>query len=315
MQNVLIDTDPGMDDALAIALAHNTPELRIVAVTAVTGNLPSDRTAANALKVLDLLGAPELPVAQGALVPLGGDYPSDPFSHGSDGLAESNLPESARTLDPRGAAQLIVDTVIAHPGDIALCALGPLTNVAAALAIDPTLPEKVSQLTIIGGSFGATPYAWSQATGDNPVSEWNVFVDPEAAHIVFNAGFRMLAVGLDVATHPAINFRPADLERLRASAKPEAQLAVRVVEFVQGRGYQSYCSLIDSAAVASLIDPTLVVRETVYCDVATEGRLTRGMTVVDRRNHHRWTDLPQIEIAVGFDYDRFLDLVTEELAA
>jgi purine nucleosidase/pyrimidine-specific ribonucleoside hydrolase len=315
MQNVLIDTDPGMDDALAIALAHNSPELHIVAVTAVTGNLPSDRTAANALKVLDLLGAPELPVAQGALVPLGGDYPSDPFSHGSDGLAESALPDSARTLDPRGAAQLIVDTVNAHPGDIAICALGPLTNVAAALALDPTLPEKVSQLTIIGGSFGATPYAWSQATGDNPVSEWNVFVDPEAAHIVFNAGFRMLAVGLDVATHPAINFRPADLERLRASPKAEAQLAVRVVEFVQGRGYQSYCSLIDSAAVASLIDPTLVTRETVYCDVATEGRLTRGMTVVDRRNHHRWTGLPQIEIAVGFDYDRFLDLVTEELAA
>ena len=315
MQNVLIDTDPGMDDALAIALAHNSPELRIVALTAVTGNLPSDRTAANALKVLDLLGAPELPVAQGALVPLGGDYPSDPFSHGSDGLAEAALPTSARSLDPRGAAQLIVDTVNAHAGDIAICALGPLTNVAAALALDPSLPEKVSQLTIIGGSFGATPYAWSQATGDNPVSEWNVFVDPEAAHIVFNAGFRMLAVGLDVATHPGINFRPADLERLRASTKPEAQFAVRVVEFVQGRGYQSYCSLIDSAAVASLIDPTLVVRETVYCDVATEGRLTRGMTVVDRRNHHRWTDLPQIEIAVGFDYDRFLDLVTEELAA
>ncbi|MGD8167943.1 nucleoside hydrolase [Herbiconiux sp. P16] len=315
MQNVLIDTDPGMDDALAIALAHNSPELNIVALTAVTGNLPSDRTAANALKVLDLLGAPELPVAQGALVPLGGDYPSDPFSHGGDGLAESNLPASTRTLDPRGAAQLIVDTVNAHPGDLAICALGPLTNLAAALDLDPSLPEKVSQLTIIGGSFGATPYAWSQATGDNPVSEWNVFVDPEAAHLVFNAGFRMLAVGLDVATHPAINFRPADLERLRASPKPEAQLAVRVVEFVKGRGYQSYCSLIDSAAVASLIDPTLVTRETVYCDVATEGRLTRGMTVVDRRNHHRWTDLPQIEIAVGFDYDRFLDLVTEELAA
>ncbi len=315
MLNVLIDTDPGMDDALAIALAHNSPALRILAVTAVTGNLPADRTAANALRVLDLLGAPELPVAQGALVPLGGDYPSDPFSHGSDGLAESNLPASARRLDPRGAAQLIVDTVNAHPGDIAICALGPLTNIAAALAIDPELPGKVSQLTIIGGAFGATPYAWSQATGDNPVSEWNVFVDPEAAHIVFNAGFRMLAVGLDVATHPAINFRPADLERLRASAKPEAQLAVRVVQFVEGRGYQSYCSLIDSAAVASLIDPTLVRTETVHCDVATEGRLTRGMTVVDRRNHHRWTDLPQIEIAVGFDYDRFLDLVTEELAA
>ncbi|WP_368497029.1 nucleoside hydrolase [Herbiconiux sp. A18JL235] len=315
MTDVLIDTDPGMDDALAIALAHNSPSLRIVALTAVTGNLPSDRTAANLLRVLDLLDAPDVPVAQGPLVPLGGDYPSDPFSHGSDGLAESDLPESARTLDPRGAAQLIVDTANEHSGSLTICALGPLTNIAEALALDPALPDKVAQLTIIGGSFGATPYAWSQATGDNPVSEWNVFVDPEAAKIVFNAGFRMLAVGLDVATHPDINFRPADLARLRESAKAEARLAVRVVEFVERRGYQSYCSLIDSAAIASVIDPTLVTTETVHCDVATEGRLTRGMTVVDRRNHHRWTDLPQIEIAVGLDYARFLDLVTEELSA
>lgn len=315
MTNVLIDTDPGMDDALAIALAHKSASLTVVGMTAVTGNLPSDRTAANLLRVLDLLGAPETAVGQGALVPLGGDYPSDPFSHGSDGLAEADLPESSRRLDPRGAAQLIVDTVNAHVGDITLCALGPLTNIAEALALDPELPSKISRLVIIGGSFGATPYAWTQATGDNPVSEWNIFVDPEAAKIVFNAGFPLLAVGLDVATHPDINFRPADLERLRASATPEAAFAVRVVEFVERRGYQSYCSLIDSSAIAAVIDPSLVTTEVVHCDVATEGRLTRGMTVVDRRNHHRWTDLPRIEIATGFDYARFLDLVTAELSA
>jgi len=315
MTHVLIDTDPGMDDALAIALAHNSEELSIVALTAVTGNLPSDRTAANLLKVLDLIGAPEVPVAQGALAPLGGDYPSDPFSHGVDGLANADLPQSVRQLDSRGAARLIVDTVNAHAGDITVCALGPLTNLAEALALDPELPSKVSQLIIIGGAFGATPFAWSQATGDNPMSEWNVFVDPEAAKIVFHAGFRLLAVGLDVATHPHINFRPADLERLAASAKPEARFALRVVRFVQERGYQSYCSLIDSAAIACAIDPSLVQTETVHCDVETEGRLTRGMTVVDRRNHHRWTDLPQIEIAVGFDHGRFLDLVTTALSA
>lgn len=312
---VLIDTDPGMDDALAISVAHKSDALEIVALTAVTGNLPSDRTVANILRVLDLLGAPEIPVAQGPVVPLGGSYPSDPFSHGSDGLAESHLPASTRRVDPRGAAQLIVDTVNRHEGDIAICALGPLTNIAQALQLDPELPKKVSRLTIIGGSFGATPYAWSQATGDNPTSEWNVFVDPEAAKIVFNADFRMLAVGLDVATHPQINFRDSDLARLRDSPRPEAALAARIVDFVEGRGYQSYCSLIDSAAVASLIDPSLVSTESVLCDVETEGRLTRGMTVVDRRLHHAWDDLPRIEIATGFDYPRFLDLVTDELTA
>ncbi|MGN6762235.1 MAG: nucleoside hydrolase [Leifsonia sp.] len=314
MKNLLIDTDPGMDDALAIALAHKSAGLDIKAITAVTGNLPSDRTAANALKVLDLLGAPDIPVAQGPTLPLSGDYPSDPFSHGSDGLAESHFAESARELDARTAAQLIVDVVDAHANDITICALGPLTNIAQALEIDPGLPGKVSQLIIIGGSFGETPYAWSQATGDNPVSEWNIFVDPEAAHTVFRAGFELVAVGLDVATHPRINFRPHDLEALRASDSAEAALAARVVDFVNGRGYQSYCSLIDSVAVAAAIDPTLIETVSLRCDVATEGRLTRGMTVVDRRAHHQWTDMPLITVASDLDFDRFLDLVTGELA-
>jgi purine nucleosidase/pyrimidine-specific ribonucleoside hydrolase len=314
MKNLLIDTDPGMDDALAIALAHKSEALDVKAVTAVTGNLPSDRTAANALKILDLLGAPDIPVAQGPLLPISGNYPSDPFSHGSDGLAESHFPESGRRLDERSAAQLIVDVVNAHAGDITVCALGPLTNIAAALELDPGLAEKVSELIIIGGSFGETPYAWSQATGDNPVSEWNIFVDPEAARSVFRADFPLLAVGLDVATHPSINFREHDLETLRASATPEAALALRVVEFVNGRGYQSYCSLIDSVAVAVAIDRTLIETTALHCDIATTDRLTRGMTVVDRRAHHQWTDLPLITVACDLAFDRFLTLVTTELA-
>jgi inosine-uridine nucleoside N-ribohydrolase len=314
MKNLLIDTDPGMDDALAIALAHKSGTLDVKAVTAVTGNLPADRTAANALKILDLLGAPAISVAQGPLLPTSGNYPADPFSHGSDGLAESHLPESGRRLDSRSAAQLIVDVVDEHAGDITLCALGPLTNVAAALHLDPDLPEKVSELIIIGGSFGETPYAWSQATGDNPVSEWNIFVDPEAAQTVFRANFDLLAVGLDIATHPSINFREHDLKTLRASATPEAALALRVVEFVNGRGYQSYCSLIDSVAIAVAIDRILVEVTSLHCDIATEDKLTRGMTVVDRRAHHRWTDLPLITVARDLNFDRFLDLVTTELA-
>lgn len=313
--NVLIDTDPGMDDALAIALAFKADELNVRAITAVTGNLPSDRTVGNVLKLLDLLGQTDIPVAQGGLLPRGGNYPSDPFSHGSDGLAESHFPESERPIDPRPAAQLIVDTVNAHAGDISICCLGPLTNIAAALELDPTLPTKVDRLIAIGGSFGITPYAWTQATGDNPVSEWNIFVDPESAHLVFHAGFPLVAVGLDVATHPSINFRPQDRQTLRASARPEARLATRVVDFVESRGYQSYCSLIDSSAVAALIDPSLITVEAVRCDIEVAGELTRGMTVVDRRMHHLWADMPQIEIVSSIDYDRFLDLVTERLSA
>ena len=314
MKNVLIDTDPGMDDALAIILALKSRKLRTLAVTAATGNLTSDKTAANALRVLDLLDRGDIPVGQGPLLPLDGDYPVDPFSHGSDGLAESHFPASARTVDPRPAAQLIVDTVNAHAGDISIAALAPLTNLALALEIDPQLPEKVTELVIIGGSYGLTPYAWSQATGDNAVSEWNIFVDPEAAHRVFRAGFDLVAVGLDIATHPRINFRDSDLDRLRRARTPEAALAARVVDYVKGRGYQSYCSLIDSVAVAALIDPTLIECVEVRCDVERRGELTRGMTVVERRAHHGRKDLPVIRTVSGLDFDRFLDLVTTVLS-
>jgi len=315
MKNVLIDTDPGMDDALAISLAVKSEEISVRAITAVTGNLTADRTAANALRILDMLDAPDIPVAQGPLVPSSGLYPSDPFSHGSDGLAESNLPDSIRPLDSRSAAQLIVDTVRKYAGNITVCALGPLTNIAEALRLDPELPTKITELVIVGGSFGETPYAWTQATGDNPVSEWNIFVDPESAHAIFHAGFNLLAVGLDVATHPGINFGPEHLQILRASKKPEAMLAVRVVDFVNRRGYQSYCSLIDSVAVAAAVDASLVKTTQVHCDISINDQLTRGMTVVDRRHHHRWTELPLITITTELDFGRFLDLVTRKLVA
>lgn len=200
-----------------------------------------------------------------------------------------------------------MDTVNAHAGDISIAALAPLTNIALALDIDPHLPEKVTDLVTIGGSYGLTPYAWSQATGDNAVSEWNVFVDPEAAHRVFGAGFHLVAVGLDIATHPRINFRAGDLDRLRRARTHEAALAARVVDYVEGRGYQSYCSLIDS--VAALIECVEV-----RCDIERRGELTRGMTVAERRAHHGREDLPVIKAVSGLDFDRFLDLVTTVLS-
>lgn len=313
MIELLIDTDPGMDDALAILLALKSPAVNVRALTAVTGNLPASRTAQNVLKLLDLAVAPPKPVARGPEVPLGGDYPTDPFSHGADGLAGSNLPASTRALDHRSAAQLIVDTADACDGELVIAALGPLTNIAQALALDPELPRKVRSLTIIGGSFGLTPFAWSQATGDNPVSEWNIFVDPEAAALVFAAGFNLVTIGLDIATHPSINFRPSDLQRLRTAATPASALAMRVVEFVHSRGYQSYCSLIDSVAIAAIIDPSLISTVELRVGVECAGTLTRGMTVVERRNHHGRTDLPTIATVATLDFDGFLDLVTETL--
>lgn len=310
---ILIDCDPGIDDALAIITALKEPSLEVLALTAVTGNLTSDYTQANARKILDLMGETGVPVAQGPTVPLERPYPRDPFSHGDDGLANTGFPESALPLSERSAPELIVDLVNAHPGEIVIAALGPMTNLALAMRLDPELPSKVARVVAIAGSFGFTPYAWSQATGDNPVSEWNVFVDPEAAKEVFEGGFRLTAVGLDVATHPAVNLDPERFARLSASPLPEAQFATKVIEFVRGRKYQSYCALIDSMAIAAVVHPELMTTTQVRCTVETTGTATLGMTVTDVRNHHRWEHLPLIEAVSDVDFPGFLDYLLERL--
>lgn len=312
---LIIDCDPGIDDAVAIISALKQDDIDLLALTTVTGNLPSDTTCANARKILELMGVADIPVAQGPLQPLSREYPSDPFSHGDDGLGNTGFPDPALPIDSRSAAQVIVDVVNEHPGEVCIAALGPLTNLALALRIDPQLPSKVAKVTAIAGSFGITPYAWSQATGDNPTSEWNVYVDPGAAAEVFEAGFPLVAVGLDTATHPDVNLSEERLNRLRDSSLPEARFAVDVVDFVRGRNYQSYCALIDSMAIAALTHAHWFTTEKLHCIVETQGESTLGMTVVDRRNHHRWEHLPLIEAVSDVDYDAYLDHLVGTIVA
>lgn len=307
MTNLIIDCDPGIDDALAIITALKDGSFTVRALTAVTGNLTSDKTQENARKVLELMGVSDIPVAQGPLQPISREYPWDPFSHGDDGLANTALPAPSLPLESKSAAQMIVDVVNQYPGDISIAALGPMTNLALALEIDPDLPKKVNKVSAIAGSFGFTKYAFTQATGDNPVSEWNVYVDPGAAKTVFEAGFNLVAVGLDVATHPNINLNDTRFGALQASDKTEAKFAVDIVNFVRGRNYQSYCAIIDTLAIAALSHPEWMTIEQVHCTVETKGEATLGMTVTDIRNHHRWEHLPLISAVSDVDFEAFLD--------
>lgn len=311
MKKLVIDTDPGIDDALALISALKCPGLDVVAVTAVTGNLTSERTEENVRKILELMRATHLPVAQGPLTPLDRPLPHDPFSHGDNGLANIDLPEPVMPLDHRSAAELIVDTVNTVSGPISIAGLGPLTNIALALDIDPDLPSKVAELTILGGAFGFTPFAWSQATGDNPVSEWNIYVDPEAADRVFRAGFRLTAVGLDVATHPNINLNEERLARINGCDLPEAHFAAETFKFVRSRRYQSYCALIDTLVIAALAHPELVSTREITCTVETQGYATRGMTVTDVRSHHQWNDIQKIRAADDVRFEAFLDFLVD----
>jgi inosine-uridine nucleoside N-ribohydrolase len=308
LKKILIDTDPGMDDALALVLAAKSPAVEVLGVSTVAGNYPVEITSRNALKIVELIGRTDIPVARGMSKPLARPLPKDPFSHGSDGLAETHLPEPATPLSAKHAIDLIIDTVLAHPGEVTLVCLGPLTNVAMALMKEPSIAKDIEEIVCIAGSYGLNRYAFANATGDTPQSEWNVYVDPEAAKLVFESGAALRAVGLDVATHFDINFSDGQLDTLRDSPRKEANLAYRMVQFVLGRGFQSYCVLIDSMAVAAVIDPTLIGTQRARVGIETKGELTLGQTVADFRHHHAWQHLPEIAVAATADYARFLDL-------
>jgi purine nucleosidase/pyrimidine-specific ribonucleoside hydrolase len=312
-RKILIDTDPGMDDTLAMILAAKSPELEVLGISSVAGNYPIEVTTRNALKTLELIGRTNIPVARGMGKPLARPLAKDPFSHGSDGQAETHLPEPATAPSPQHGVDLIIETVRQNPGEVTLVTLGPLTNVAMALMKEPSIVPQVAGIVAIAGSFGLNKYAFANATGDTPQSEWNVFVDPEAARLVFESGAPVRCVGLDVATHFDINFSEDELARLKASPKPEANIAEKMVRFVQGRGFESYCVLIDSMAVAAVIDPSLIGWVKARVGVETKGELTLGQTVADFRHHHAWSQLPELEVAQTADYRRFLDLVMKTL--
>lgn len=308
-QRIILDCDPGMDDSMAIILAVKSANIHVEAVTTTHGNYPLEVTTKNALKTLELLGETQIPVARGADQPLVRPCPTDPFSHGDDGQAGNSLPEPTTAPDPRHAAQMIVDVVNKYPGEVVLVMTGPLTNLALALRLDPTIVDKVARVVAISGAFGVNECAYTNATGDNPQSEWNVYVDPEAAKIVYESGLPLLAIGLDVATHFDVDFTDKEIAALQDSGRPEARFLTTAIDFVRGRGYGAYCTVIDCMAVAAVIDPSLVDSLEGLVGVETEGHLTRGMTVWDRRHHHQWENLPKISIATNADYQRFLDLL------
>lgn len=309
---VLIDTDPGMDDAVAIMFALKAG-LDIKGITAVSGNLQADRTCINARKVLEFMGVDHIPVAQGMQTPLVRPFPRDPFYHGDDGLAETGLPDPSLPIDSRFAPDLIVELANQYSGELVIVAIGPLTNIALALMKDPQLPSKVARLYMLGGTYGLAEHSYHRATGDNPVSEWNVYVDPEAAQHVLASGLAITALGLEVGAHPDLDLREDDLARLSRSSRPEARFLLDVAAYVRKRDFDSYCGLIDSMAVAAAIDPSVITTENHRVAVETSGTVTLGQTVIDTREHFQWEHLPLLEIAVTADHNRILTMLVDAL--
>jgi purine nucleosidase/pyrimidine-specific ribonucleoside hydrolase len=310
MKKIILDCDPGMDDSAAIIMAAKSPDLELLAVTTVNGNYPADVTCANARKILELIGRTDIPVARGMARPMVRDAPRDPFTHGRDGQGENFLPDPLTPASPLHAVDLLIDTVKRHPREVHLVVTGPMTNVAMALVKEPELGPLVASITAISGSFGLNDYAFLNATGDTPQSEWNVYVDPEAADIVYRSGIPLTVLGLDVATHFDVNFSDAEVETFRHHHNKEARFLASAIDFVRGRGFEAYCAIIDCMAVGYAIDATLVETIRGHVGVETGNGLTLGMTVLDRRHHHVWTHLPEITIGKRAAYDRFLKLLS-----
>ena len=308
MKRIILDTDPGVDDALAFMLAFSSPELSVEAVTTVAGNVSHEKGHRNAKQLLEFLGRTDVPVCRGAEKPLLRETRDAEGLHGETGLGDAVLPAPRMRSDPRNAAQVIHQKAGELGKDLTLVAIGPLTNVAAALISDPTLADAVNGLVIMGGAFNLTPYGLGNA---NAVAEFNVWHDPEAARIVFSSGIPMVCAGLDTTTHPDYRMSPAMFEEIRARDTRRSRL---VADLCGGlvRRFNGF-SLHDPMAVAYVVDPTIFRTEKCRVDVETQGELTRGMTVVDRRSYHRANDAPNAEVIVKVDAERFHRLIMERV--
>lgn len=304
-KDIIIDCDVGIDDALAIMLALGSRELRIRAITTVCGNAEVEKTSKNALKVLEAFDAGDIPVARGHSRPLKRELYTAGYVHGSDGLGDSNLPEPRLKLDGRHAVDVIIDE--ARQGGLHLVCLGPLTNLASALGKAPHLAKELKDVTIMGGAFGLTPYGFGNVT---PVSEFNAYVDPEAAKAVFNSGMRLTIVGLDVTTDPTAVLTRQDYERIIALPRRGARFLKRISQSIL-ECWGSF-SLHDPMTVAYVVDPTLLAVREYPVDVETEGTIARGQTIADRRP---WPEVVKFRgkanVATSVDGQRFLKTFEE----
>ena len=308
-QPLIFDTDPGIDDAMALLLICASPELDLLGVTTVFGNNGVGQTTTNALHILNVAGRAEVPVIAGAGAPLARVYkPSAARVHGEDGLGNIHLPppDRAATPWPGDAAGFIVDTVMQRPGEVTLLAVGALTNLALALQREPRIAEAVRRVVIMGGAV----FTRGNIT---PVAEANIYHDPEAARAVFGARWPVVVVGLDVTMRSTLT--EADLAQLAAAGRPATDFVARIAP-VYFAAYQSFgieaIPLHDPSAVAYTLDPTLFETRTVPLYVECEGRCA-GQTIADL--YGVWAPLPDVEVCTGVDAARLVSLFKHRLSA
>ncbi len=302
-RRIVIDTDPGVDDAVAILLALASPELEVLALTAVAGNVGLPATTLNARRLVDLAARPDVIVAAGCEQALAGPMEFVSEVHGRDGLGDLTWPEPQTPLDPRHAVDLIAD--LAHEAPLTLVAIGPLTNLATLCRRHPEAVDRIDQVVIMGGA--------SFEGNVTPAAEFNIWADPEAAREVFEASWAITVMPLDL-THQA-TLDDQDLARLRGLGN---EVGRRVADMLEpyadfhDRWYGNRDVIMhDAMAVYELIDPEAIAKQGVRVAVETAGEHSRGATWIDRRREH--ADSP-VRVGVEVDNDRFVALLMERLA-
>jgi purine nucleosidase len=319
-KKIILDTDPGSDDAMALMLALNSPELDVRAISVVPGNVTASQGLENALRMISLANRCDIPVAAGAQHPLFQKLITAEFWHGKNGLANVELPPSRCKVDSRFGPDLIIQMVHAAPHEMTLVPVGPLTNLALALERDPSIAPLVKEVILMGGSISGGNV--------NAAAEANIYNDPEAAQIVFQAGWPLTMVGLDVGDKTLLSQKY--LDQLTQTHGPINDFIYSVAKYLINLAAQfgsPGTPMYDPLAVGVAIDATLAKAPEMHVDVETRGEFTRGETVANRRGYVERNVLqgdhyviegadkvtPNAKVCVDVEADRFLQLFVSRI--
>lgn len=305
-KKIILDVDPGHDDAAAIMLAYKNPAIELKAITVVAGNQTLEKTVRNTLNVCSAVGIHDVPIAAGMDRPLLRNQLTELHIHGESGLEGPNFGEPTVTTDPRHAVQLIIDTLMESEGDITVVPTGPFTNIAMAIRMEPRIVPKIKRFVVMGGAYGVG--------NKTPAAEFNVLADPEAAYILFTAGRPITMMGLDLTRQAlALPFRVA---KIRSLGNRAAILFAELMEYFASTqkavfGWEGP-PLHDPTTVAWLIDPGCVETRPMHVDIELNGRHTYGRTVCDYFNILKLE--PNADVAVTLDAEKFWNILYDTYA-
>ncbi|KAK2655335.1 hypothetical protein Ddye_008387 [Dipteronia dyeriana] len=310
---LIIDTDPGIDDSMAIFMAFQTPKVEILGLTTIFGNVTTEDATRNALLLCEIAGRPDIPVAEGSPEPLKGGRPRvADFAHGFDGLGNISLPPPKANKSDKSASEFLVDKVTEYPGEVSILALGPLTNLALAIKRDSSFASKVKNIVVLGGAFFAMGNV-------NPSAEANIYGDPEAADVVFTSGANVVVVGINITTQ--VKFADADLLELRQSEGKYAQLLSEMCKFYRDFHVKSDgvygIFLHDPVSFVAVVRPDLFTYKKGVVRVETQG-ICVGHTLMDQglkkwNTSNPWTGYSPVSVAWTVKVDEILNYIKKVL--